>query len=135
MPAGSGPLPVIVAAVAVGVAETIVATFPASSWNNTTGLGNLVEFSAVFTPPATGGSLVLKVRQGATAAGTQVGATVTLPVVASAATPAAITEVDQSAFANTPQQGAQYVVTAQYAAAAGGAVTGVATLETCSTIA
>jgi len=134
MPAGAGPLPVVVSAVAVGTAETIIATFPASNWNNPTTLGNLIELSAVFTPPASAGSLVLKVRRGSTVAGTQVGSTVTLPVAASTVTPAAIAEVDQSAFA-LAQQGGQYVVTAQYAAGAGGTITGVATLETCSTIA
>jgi hypothetical protein len=134
MPAGAGPLPVPLSAVAVGTAETIVATIPASSWNNTTGLGNLIELSAVFTPPASAGSLVLKVRQGTTVTGTQVGATVTLPVASSTVTPAALAEVDQSAF-GAQQAGGQYVVTAQYAAASGGTLTGVATLETCSTIA
>lgn len=134
MASGSGPLPAVATAVALGVVETVVAAFPPSNWNNPSGLGNLIDFTGVLTPPATGGSLVLKVRQGATIAGAQVGPTVTLPVVASALTPAAIAAVDQSAFATSPQQGAQYVVTAQYAAATGATMTGVATLETCSTI-
>lgn len=133
MSSGSGPLPVPVTAAVVGVAETVIATFPASNWNNPSQLGNLLNFTGAFTPPATGGSLVLKVRQGATAAGVQVGPTITLPVVASAVTPAAIAAVDQSAF-SALQQGGQYVITAQYAAAVGGAITGVATFETCSTI-
>jgi hypothetical protein len=134
MPAGAGPLPVVISAVAVGTAETVIATFPASNWDNPTGLGNLIELSAAFTPPASAGSLVLKVRQGATTAGAQVGSTVTLPVASSTVTPAALAEVDQSAFAGL-QTGGQYVVTAQFAAAAGGTITGVATLETCSSIA
>lgn len=134
MPAGSGPLPVVITAAVVGTAETVIATFPPSNWANPSGLGNLIEISGVFTPPATGGSLVLKARQGTTAAGTQVGATVTLPVVASTATPGALVAIDASAF-GLAQQAGQYVITAQYAAATGGAFTGVATLETCSTIA
>jgi hypothetical protein len=134
MPAGSGPLPVVVAAVAVGVAETVVATFPASNWNQSLGLGNLVEFSGAFTPPAAAGSLVLKVRQGATVAGVQVGPTITLPVASATVTSCAIDAVDQTAFA-AAQQGGQYVVTAQYAAGAGGTLTGVATLETCAPVA
>lgn len=133
MSSGSGPYPVPVTAAAVGVAETVIATFPPGNWNNPSQLGNLINFTGAFTPPATGGSLVLRVRQGTTIAGVQVGPTITLPVVASTVTPAAVVAVDQSAFAAV-QQGGQYVVTAQYAAAAGGAMTGVATFETCSTI-
>jgi hypothetical protein len=133
MSSGSGPYPAVVSAFAVAVTETIIATFPPGNWNNPSGLGNLIDFAGVFTPPATGGSLVLRVRQGTAITGTQAGPTVTLPVVASTATPCAIAVVDQSAFAGL-QTGGQYVVTAQYAAAAGGAVTGVATFETCSTI-
>lgn len=133
MPAGSGPLPVPVTALAVGVAETVIATFPPSNWNNPSQQGNLLDFTGVFTPPATGGSLVLRARQGTTVTGTQVGPTITLPVVASTVTSAALAAVDQSAFAAL-QQGGQYVITAQYAAAAGGTITGVATFETCSTI-
>lgn len=134
MPAGSGPLPVNVSAAAVGTAETVIATFPASNWNNGSQLGNLIEFTGQLTPPATGGSLVLKIRQGATVAGTQVGPTVTLPVAVSTVTEVSIAALDQTAFGNL-QSGGQYVVTAQYAAAAGGTITGVATLETCSPIA
>jgi hypothetical protein len=133
MPAGAGPLPAAVSGVAVGTSETIIATFQASNWNNPSGLGNLVEFTGQFTPPASAGSLVLKVRQGSAVTGTQVGSTVTLPVASSTVTPAAIAELDQSAFASL-QQGGQYVVTAQYAAATGGTITGVATLETCAPI-
>jgi hypothetical protein len=133
MPAGSGPLPVVMSAVAVGTTETVIATFPAGSWNNPSGLGNLIEADLTFTPPASAGSLVLKVRQGTTVSGAQVGSTVTLPVASSTVTQAALAEVDQSAFGNL-QTGGQYVVTAQYAAASGGTVTGVATLETCAPI-
>jgi hypothetical protein len=133
MPAGAGPLPVAASAVAVNTSETVIATFPASNWNNPSGLGNLVEFTGQFTPPATAGSLVLKVRQGTTTSGTQVGSTVTLPVAASTVTTASIAELDQSAYASA-QQGGQYVVTATYAAASGGTITGVATLESCAPI-
>lgn len=129
MPAGSGPMALALSAVAVGTAETVVATLPPQNWNNPDGLGNLVEFTGTLTPPATGGTLVLKIRQGTTTGGTQVGPTISLPVTASTVTPAAISAIDSTAFGNL-QLGGQYVLTAQYAAATGSTLTGVLTLET-----
>lgn len=131
MTAGSGPYAIPLSAVAVGTAETIIATFPASNWNNANGLGNLVEFSGFFTPPATAGSLVLRLRQGTTVAGTQVGPTITQAYAASTGAPCGVEAVDASAFGNA-QQGGQYVLTGTYAAAAGGTITGVVSLETCA---
>jgi len=127
MPAGSGPQVAVINAVSVGTAETAVGVIPASNWSNP--LGNLVESYGTFTPPASGGSLVLKIRQGNGTAGTQVGPTVTLPVTASTVMQGSVAAVDATAFGLAQQQG-QYTVTAQFAAASGGTITGLITLET-----
>lgn len=127
----TGPLPLSINAVAVGVAETVVAVLPVSNWNNLT--GNLIEFLGAFAAPATAGSLVLKIRQGTTTAGAQVGQTITITAAISQNVPAVIAAADASAFGQL-QAGGQYCVTAQYAAASGGTITGVATLETCSPV-
>jgi len=131
MPAGSGPQAVQITAAAVGTAEAVIAQLPPGNWN--TELGCLVEFSASFTAPATLGTLVLKVRQGNTAAGTQVGSTFSQSVAASATADVGIAALDGSAF-GLAQQAGQYCVTAQYAAAAGGTLSGVATQETVAPI-
>ena|ERR1700678_4314389 len=128
MPAGSGPWAVALNAVAVGTAEAVIATLgPPGNWNNPN--GNLLEFAGVFTPPASAGSLVIRLRQGNAVTGTQVGQTITLPFASATAGGAGISAVDASAFGQV-QQGGQYVLTAAYAAAAGGTLTGVLTLET-----
>jgi hypothetical protein len=126
-----GPLAAPANAVAVGTTETIIATLPVSNWNDN--LGNLVFFAGVFTPPATGGSLVLKIRQGTTVTGTQVGQSATYTITASAAVAAVVSGADQSAYGLQQAQGS-YVVTATYAAATGGTITGSAVLETLCTV-
>jgi hypothetical protein len=131
MPAGSGPQAAAIAAVAVGTAEAVVATVGPSNFNNPGGYGNLIEFAGSFTPPATADTLTLKIRQTGLA-GTQVGATYTQAFAASTPGPASIVALDTSAFANLGQ-GQSYVVTASYTVA-GGTLTGVAEIETCSPI-
>ena len=130
MPAGSGPQVVNLSAVAVGTTETVVATLPPGNWNET--LGMLLEFAGSFTPPATAGSLVLRIRQ-TPGTGTQVGPTITIPVASATVTQASISAVDTSAFGQSQQAG-QYYMTATYAAATGGTLTGVLTQETIAPI-
>lgn len=128
MPAGSGPQVTPLAAVAVGTSEAVVATIT-GNWNNQG--GNLLEFSALFTPPASSGTLTLKIRQTGVA-GTQIGVTWTVPITASVAEPVAISASDASAFGQL-QQGGTYVVTASYGAT-GGTLSGVFTLETAAPV-
>jgi hypothetical protein len=132
MPAGSGPQCTAVSGVAIGTSEAVVATLAPANFNNPNGSGNLVQFEGSFTPPATASTLTLKIRQGTTAAGTQVGATYTQAFAVSTPGPCSIIAVDASAFANQ-QQGGQYVITASYTVT-GGTLTGVAELETVSPI-
>lgn len=127
MPAGSGPQAVALTAAAVGTAEAVIATMPPGNWN--TELGTLLEFQGFFNSPATSGSLVLKLRQGTTTAGTQVGSTASISIPVSASTQVGAIAFDTSAF-GLLQQGGQYCMTAQYAAATGGTLTGVLTQET-----
>ena len=131
MPAGSGPQAVAITAVAVGTAEAVVATVGRCNFNNPGGYGNAIEFSGSFTPPATADTLTLRVRQTGVA-GAQVGATYTQAFLASTPGPCSIIALDQTAFANLGQ-GESYVITAQYTVA-GGTITGVAEVETCSPI-
>lgn len=131
MPAGSGPQAVQISGVAVGTAEGVIAQLPPGNWQEI--LGTLIELSATFTAPATAGTLLLKVRQGTTVAGAQVGATFSQSVAISGLADVAIAALDTSAF-GLSQQGGQYCVTAQYAAAAGGTISGVATQETVAPI-
>jgi hypothetical protein len=126
-----GPQVVPLNAVAVGTSETVIATFPASSWDNNS--GNLIELLGMVNSPATAGTLAVKVRQGTTIAGAQVGQTINVTCPASAATPVAAAAADSSAFGQV-QAGGTYCVTGTYAAAAGATVTGVATFETVSPV-
>lgn len=126
MPSGSGPQVTPLTAVVVPTAEGVVATLAPANWQSEA--GNLVEFSALFTPPATGGTLTLRIRQGNAVAGTQIGSTWTAAATASVPVPVAISALDASAF-GLAQQGGQYCVTAFYGTA-GGTLSGVATLET-----
>jgi hypothetical protein len=131
MPSGSGPLALPISAVAVGQTETNIGGFQVSNWNSN--LGNLIQFTGAFTPPSTGGSLVLKIRQGGSITDTQVGPTITLPVTGSTVTLAAVAGFDNSAFGQA-QQGSTYIITAMYAAATGGTITGMAVFQTCAPI-
>jgi hypothetical protein len=131
MPAGSGPQAIQITGAAVGTSEGVIAQLPPGNWN--TELGTLIEFSATFAAPATAGTLVLKVRQGTTVAGVQVGSTFNQSVALSATADVSIAALDASPF-GLAQQGGQYCVTAQYAAATGGTLSGVATQETVAPI-
>jgi hypothetical protein len=125
MPAGSGPVLTPLSAVAVGTSEAVAAVV-GGSWSST--LGNLLELSALFTPPATTGTLTLRLRQGSTVTGTQIGQTWTLPFTSGVAGAAAIAAPDATAYGQAQQAGS-YCVTASYTAT-GGTLSGVLTLET-----
>jgi hypothetical protein len=134
MPSGSGPVAVAVSAVAVGQTETLIATLPASSWNNPSGLGNLVQLvGGIFNAPTTGGTLTLRIRQGGLT-GTLVQSSPPLTVAANAILAAPISGLDQSAYAAAQQNGT-YALTAVYAAAAGGTLDGQLSLQTCAPVA
>lgn len=113
-------------------AEHVVATLPPMNWSNPNGLGNLLGFAVLVTGAATG-TVTLRLRQGTTASGTQVGSSVVQPTAAAQVNTPAMDFLDTSAFANGPTAGGQYVLTAQ------GSVNSVATLTSalleCETVA
>lgn len=124
MPAGSGPQVAYVTAFAMP-ADTLehqVATLPPGNWNNPNQLGNLLAFAVLMTGAATG-TLTLRIRQGTTIAGAQVGSSVVVATAAAQVNTPGVGFQDVSAFAQA-QQGGQYVLTAQ------GSVNSVATLNT-----
>ena len=122
MPAGSGPQVSQVTAFAMpaDTVEPVVATIPPSNWSGSP-LGNLLSYSVLVTGSATG-TVTLRVRQGTTITGTQVGSSVVQSTASAQVNTPAMQFQDTSAFATGAQQAAQYVLTAQ------GSVNSVATL-------
>ena len=128
----SGPVASVASSVTVKSSLTVVATLPYSEWNDN--LGNLIEFTGEYTPPAASGQvLTVQLRQGATASGAQVGHTVTEAFVSSVPGIVAIAAYDASAFALSGA--GQYCVVAKYAVHTTGTLSGVATLQTCAPVA
>lgn len=115
MPAGSGPQVVQATAVAVTVAEAVVATLPPGNWAGA--LGSLVSVSANYSPAASNTAITFRVRQGGLA-----GALVGVARASTVANPNSyelgFETLDNSAFGQA-QLGGQYVVTAQGTGAGG----------------
>lgn len=120
MPAGSGPQVIQVTAFVMpaDTAEHVVCTMPASNWSET--LGTLLTYTVLVTGAATG-TVTLRVRQGTTISGAQVGSSVVQSTAAAQVNTVGMEFADTSAFALSQQAG-QYVLTAQ------GSVVSVATL-------
>jgi hypothetical protein len=122
MPAGSGPQVNQVTAFAMpaDTAEHVVCTLPPMNWSALP-LGLLLSFAVLVTGAATG-TVTLRIRQGTTISGTQVGSSVVQSTASGQINTPAMEFQDASAFATGGQQGGQYCLTAQ------GSVNSVATL-------
>lgn len=144
MSAGNGPMAVAVAtAQLAGTGEVAIAVVGPGNWNTSQAggagsgaQGNLVSATVIAT--STGAAtLTLRIRQGTTTAGAQVGAS-SVFTFAGAAGPlsaGALEFIDASAFGVGPTQQGSYVLTAQ--ASVGATVTpngGVMVLETCAPV-
>ena len=132
MPAGSGPMVNSVSNVVLpaNTTENVLCTIPPSNWNIPGALGLLVSFAVVITGAAAG-TLTFRIRQGNSAAGTQVGPSIPVTVSNGAVLTPASEFQDTSAFAIGVQQGAQYVLTYQQSANSLGTVnSGLIELET-----
>jgi hypothetical protein len=114
MPAGSGPLIASASAVATAAdtAEHVLCTIPPSSWN--AALGTFLSVSAAFTGAAAG-TVTLRVRQGNTIAGAQIGTSIVFTAAAASKNLPGLEIPDASAF-GLAQQGGQYVLTYQQSA-------------------
>jgi hypothetical protein len=122
MPAGAGPQVAQVTAFAMpaSTAEVVVCTMPLCNWS-VLPLGLLLALAVLVTGSATG-TVTLRIRQGTTVAGAQVGSSIVLTTAAAQVNTVGMEFQDLSAFATGGQQGGQYVLTAQ------GSVNTVATL-------
>lgn len=121
MPAGSGPQVTRVTAGAPAAAEIALITTPAMNWS--AGLaGILAGVSVNFTPGASQTLTTLRLRQGAGTGGALVGIAHPTVTVAAQQVDLAFDELDNTAFATSAQQGAQYTLTIQTNAAGPGAV-------------
>jgi hypothetical protein len=113
MSSGSGPMAVAVATAALSTtAETVIATIPASNWNDN--IGNLLTASVIAT--ASGAATVtFRVRQASLTGAVVTGSTSIYTFAGAAATVDVCGSefVDSSSFALTPTFGGQYVLTAQ----------------------
>lgn len=143
MSAGSGPMAVAIAtAQLAGTGEVVIATVGPGNWNTSQAgagsgsQGNLVS-AAVIATSTGAATLTLRIRQGLTTAGAQVGAS-SVYSFAGAAGPVsagALEFVDASAFGVGPTNQGSYVLTAQ--ASVGATITptgGVLELETCAPV-
>lgn len=136
----SGPFPVVLNGVAVTQAEGIIATLPPSSWQDA--LGMTIALNGVFAAPATAGTLNLRIRQGSLITGVPLALVFAINAAISTNVGVSAGWFDASAFGQqAPVAGAgqpgpgQYVLTASYAAAAGGSISGLLLFETANPLA
>lgn len=123
----SGPNAVQGTAIAVTTSEAVILTIPPSNWSGSAGA--LLTASVNYSPASTGVAIVLRIRQGATAAGTLVGVARTNTVANPNSYELGFDVLDNSAFGQS-QQGGQYVLTAQGTTAGGTANIATFSIET-----
>lgn len=121
MPAGSGPQVTRVTSGAPAAAEIALVTSPLLNWSG--GLAGILLSASVNFTPGTGQTLTtLRLRQGSGVGGALVGIAHPIVTVAAQQLDMAFEDLDNSAFATGPQQGAQYTLTIQTNAAGPGTV-------------